>query len=341
MSAALGFPMPTSLIVDDKGGGSSSYAKFIAAPFQAGFGHTLGNSLRRVLLSSLEGAAICSVRIDGAAHEFQTLPHVVEDVTEIVLNLKRVRLNLFSDTDKTLEIRKDTAGVVTAADIITDGTVEVLNPEQVICTLDADAPFRAEVDIIKGKGYLPAEKVAPFQTIGTIPVDCLFSPVTRVNYQVGAARVGEETEMDSLELEVWTDGRIAPTEAVQQAARILRDHLNVFIGGQTAERDVKDMMSGEELKLFKTLMQDVEVLDLSVRAMNCLNNANIKLIGELVTKTESRMLKYRNFGKKSLDEIKEKIEKLNLGLGMQLSETLEGALEEESVKVRADEQEEK
>ena len=207
--------------------------------------------------------------------------------------------------------------------------------------MDKDVPFHAEIDIRKGKGYLPAERVSSQQVIGTIPVDCLFSPVTRVNYQVGAARVGEETEMDSLELEVWTDGRITPADAVEQAAKILRDHLQVFVGGQSNERDVKDLMSEEELKLFKVLIQDVEVLDLSVRAMNCLNNANIKLIGELVTKTESRMLKYRNFGKKSLDEIKEKIEKLNLGLGMQLSETLESALEEESAKVRADEQEEK
>ncbi len=341
MSAASEFPMPTSLVVEDGGKDSNTYAKFIAAPFQSGFGHTLGNSLRRVLLSSLEGAAICAVRIDGAAHEFQTLPHVVEDVTEIVLNLKCVRLNLFSDQEKTLEIRKNTAGPVTAGDIVTDGTVEVLNPDQLICTLDKDVPFHAEIDIRKGKGYLPAERVSSQQVIGTIPVDCLFSPVTRVNYQVGAARVGEETEMDSLELEVWTDGRITPADAVEQAAKILRDHLQVFVGGQSNERDVKDLMSEEELKLFKVLIQDVEVLDLSVRAMNCLNNANIKLIGELVTKTESRMLKYRNFGKKSLDEIKEKIEKLNLGLGMQLSETLESALEEESAKVRADEQEEK
>lgn len=341
MTAVSGFPMPNSLIVDEAYGSSDTYAKFIAAPFQSGFGHTLGNSLRRVLLSSLEGAAICAVRIEGAAHEFQTLPHVVEDVTEIVLNLKSVRLNLFSEVTKTLEIRKDTAGPVTAADIVTDGTVEILNPEQIICTLDADKPFRAEIDLIKGKGYLPAERVMASQIIGTIPVDCLFSPVTRVNYQVGAARVGEETEMDSLELEVWTDGRITPIEAVEQAARILRDHLQVFIGGQTTEKNVKEMMSEDELKLYKLLAQDVEVLDLSVRAMNCLNNANIKLIGELCTKSESRMLKYRNFGRKSLDEIKEKIEKLGLGLGIQLSETLENALEEDSIRARSDEQEEK
>ena len=304
MTAAIGFPMPKALAVDESTA-TATYAKFIAAPFQSGFGHTLGNSLRRVLLSSLEGAAISAVRIDGASHEFDELENVVEDVTEIVLNLKCVRLNLHSDSVKTLEIRKDKAGPVTAADIICDSTVEVLNPDQIICTLDKSVPFRAEIEVIRGKGYLPAEKSTVQRAIGTIPVDCLFSPVTRVNYQVGAARVGEETEMDSLELEIWTDGRIKPQDALEAAARILRDHQQPFLGGQVAEKDVMSMMNEEELKLFKQLSQDVDVLDLSVRAMNCLNSADIRLIGELCTKTEQRMLKYRNFGKKSLDEIKE------------------------------------
>ena len=298
MTAAIGFPMPKSIIVDDASS-TENYAKFIAAPFQRGYGHTLGNSLRRVLLSSLEGAAICSVRIDGAKHEFDALDNVLEDVTEIVLNLKCVRLNLHADGPKTLEIRKDKAGAVTAADIVCDSTVEVLNPEQPICTLDKSLPFRAEIEVIKGKGYLPAEKNTAPRAIGTIPVDCLFSPVTRVNYQVGAARVGEETEMDSLELEIWTDGRITPQAALEEAARILRDHLQPFMGNQVVEKDV--VLTEEESKMFKLLSHDVEILDLSVRAMNCLNSANIKLIGELCTKSESRMLKYRNFGNKSLD----------------------------------------
>ena len=220
MTAAIGFPMPKSIVVDEANV-TENYAKFIASPFQSGFGHTLGNSLRRVLLSSLEGAAICSVRIDGAKHEFDAVDNVIEDVAELILNLKCVRLNLHAEGPKTLEIRKDKAGKVTAADIVCDTTVEVLNPEQVICTLDKDKPFRAEIEVIKGKGYVPAEKSIPARTIGTIPVDCLFSPVTRVNYQVGAARVGEETEMDSLELEIWTDGRIAPQAALEEAARIL------------------------------------------------------------------------------------------------------------------------
>lgn len=340
MTPANGFPMPKSLVmVEDTA--TPTYAKFIAAPFQSGFGHTLGNSLRRVLLSSLRGAAIAAVRIDGVKHEFDALDNVIEDITEIVLNLKCVRLNLHSEGSKTLEIRKDKAGPVTAANICCDSTVEVLNPDQVICTLDKNRPFRAEIEVVSGKGYLPAERSTIERTVGTIPVDCLFSPVTRVNYQVGAARVGEETEMDSLELEIWTDGRIAPKAALEEAAAILKEHLSVFMGGQVEEKDVISMMTEDELKLFKQLSQDVDVLDLSVRAMNCLNSANIKLIGELCTKTESRMLKFRNFGKKSLDEIKEKIEKLGLMLGMSLSDTLTAALEKESNRVRAENEENK
>ena len=332
------FPMPKSIVVDEKTM-TDTYAKFVAQPFQRGYGHTLGNSLRRVLLSSLEGAAICSVRIDGVKHEFGSLENVVEDVTEIVLNLKKVRLNLHAEGPKLLEIRKDKAGPVTAANIICDSTVEVLNPDQLICTLDKAFPFRAEIEVITGKGYLPAEKNTTARTIGTIPVDCLFSPVTWVNYQVGAARVGEETEMDSLTIEIYTDGRISPRNALEEAARILRDHLQPFMGAQVVPPGRE--LTPEEEKLFKLLSHDVETLDLSVRAMNCLNSANIKLISELCTKTESRMLKYRNFGKKSLDEIKEKVEKLGLELGMSLSDRLMAALEAESARVRAEEEEKK
>jgi len=336
MNSSIGFPMPKSIVVDEATE-TPTYAKFTAQPFQRGYGHTLGNSLRRVLLSSLDGAAISSVRIDGAKHEFDSLENVVEDITEIVLNLKCVKLNLHADGPKTLEITKDKAGPVTAADIICDATVEVLNPEQLICTLDKDKKFHATIEVISGRGYLPAEDNSAPRTIGTIPVDCLFSPVTRVNYQVGAVRVGEETEMNSLEIEIWTDGRVTPRNALEEAARILRDHLQPFMGSQMPEKNI--ILTPEEEKLFKLLSQDVEVLDLSVRAMNCLNSANIKLVFELCNKTESRMLKYRNFGKKSLDEIKEKIEKLGLGLGMVLSERLLSALEAEAARVRADAEE--
>ena len=336
MNSSIGFPMPKSIVVDEATE-TPTYAKFTAQPFQRGFGHTLGNALRRVLLSSLDGTAICSVRIDDAKHEFDSLENVVEDVTEIVLNLKCVKLNLYSAGPKTLEITKDKAGPVTAGDIVCDSTVEVLNPEQIICTLDKDKKFHAVIEVITGRGYLPAEESNAPRTIGTIPVDCIFSPVTHVNYQVGAARVGEETEMDSLELEIWTDGRITPRNALEEAARILRDHLQPFMDSQVPEKNV--VLNDEEEKLFKLLAQDVEVLDLSVRAMNCLNSANIKLVFELCNKTESRMLKYRNFGKKSLDEIKEKIEKLGLEVGMTLSDRLLSALEAEAVRVRADAEE--
>ena len=339
MTSLIGFPMPESIVIDESTA-SETYCKFTAAPLQSGFGHTLGNALRRVLLSSMEGAAICAVRIDGAKHEFDSLDCVVEDVTEIVLNLKKVHLNLIGAASKTLEIKKDKAGAVTAADIVCDGTVEVLNPDQLICTLDKDAPFHAEIEVIRGKGYLPAEKSSVPRTIGTIPVDCLFSPVTRVNYQIGSARVGEETEMDSLVIEIWTDGRIAPKEALERSAQILREHLQVFLSGDECKKD-NVALPEHELKLFRVLAQDVEVLDLSVRAMNCLNSANIKLIGELCNKTESRMLKYRNFGKKSLDEIKEKIEKIGLSLGMTYSENISAALERESEKARIDNEENK
>ena len=340
MAAASGFPMPQSLVIDEKTA-TDKYSHFVAAPFQSGYGHTIGNALRRVLLSSLEGSAISAVRIDGVSHEFTTLPNVVEDVTEIILNLKRIKLNLHADPPKTLEIRKAKAGPVTAADIVSDGTVEILNPEQTICTLDKDIPFRAEIEISKGRGWVPAEKnKRPDHPLGTILVDCLFSPVTHVRYQIGQARVGEETEMDSLIIEVWTDGRVTPKEAVEKASKILKDHLKPFLGSQMAEEDALASISEEEQKLFKLLSQDVEALDLSVRAMNCLNNANIKLLGELCTKTESRMLKYRNFGKKSLDEIKEKLADLGLALGMGFSDELNNAINAEAERAKAAKKEE-
>jgi DNA-directed RNA polymerase subunit alpha len=331
--------MPQGLEIDESSA-NEKYARFTAAPFQSGFGHTLGNSLRRVLLSSLDGAAVSAVRIDGVAHEFASVDGVVEDVTEIILNLKRIKLILHGEP-KTLEIRKNKAGVVTGADIITDGTVEIINPSQPVCTLDKDISFRAEIEISRGRGYRPAEKNKdPNHPLGTIPIDCLFSPVERVRYQVGAARVGEETEMDSLILEIWTDGRMLPEDAIEKAAKIMKDHLRPFLGSQAGEEDVVAQISEEDQKLFKILSQDVDSLDLSVRAMNCLNNANIRLIGELCLKTETRMLKYRNFGKKSLDEIKEKLHSMDLGLGMSFSEEIATAVETEADKVKAEGEEE-
>ena len=335
-TTATGFPMPKAIAVEESSK-TATYAKFIAAPFQSGYGQTLGNSLRRVLLSSLEGAAICAVRIDGVSHEFDKLDHVIEDITDIVLNLKCIRLNLYGATSKTLEISKDKAGTVTAADIRTDNSVEVLNPEQVICTLDKSVPFRAEIDVISGRGYLPSEMSPVPRTIGTIPVDCIFSPVKRVNYHVSATRVGEATEMDSLELEIWTDGRLTPEKALENAAHILNDHLQPFLGGQAPGPGPEP--TPVQLQLIKLLTQDIDVLELSVRAMNCLNSADIRLVGELCTKTEQRMLKFRNFGKKSLEEIKEKMEKFNLELGMTFSDAVINALDAKSQQIRAEKEE--
>jgi DNA-directed RNA polymerase subunit alpha len=342
MSAVQNFPLPKSIEMD-KDTATTTYAKFTAAPFQTGFGHTIGNALRRVLLSSLDGAAVSAVKIDGAPHEFATLAGVAQDVTEIVLNLKKVRFEWGSDTAmKSFVIQKDGAGPVTAADIAVDGTVSIINPDLVICEMTEKGTFRADVEVSRGRGYVPAEKnKRADHPLGTIPVDSLFSPVSRVKYEVGAARVGEETEMDSLTLEIWTDGRVEPKDALEKGAKILQDHLRPFFGSQAGEDNILDSLSDEEKELYKLFTQPVENIELSVRAQNCLNNAGIKLIGELCQKTEAKMLKYRNFGQKSLDEIQEKLEGMNLALGMAISEELATLVETESEKLRKAEKEEK
>ena len=340
MGLSYDFPIPQKIEIDELTV-SSTYAKFTAAPFQSGFGHTIGNSLRRVLLSSLKGAAISSVKIDGVSHEFATVPKVVEDVTEIVLNLKKILVVANTDLPKVLEIRKDTVGPVTGADIVTDGTIEVLNKDQIICTLDKKTNFRAEIEIVEGRGYRSSDKNKKDDSvIGTIPIDCLFSPVRRVRYQIGAARLGEETEMDSLILEIWTDGRITPEDALEKGAKILKEHLRPFLG-QNEMQQLDELISDDEKPLYKLIVQDVEAMNLSVRSQNCLNNANINLIGELCIKPESKMLKYKNFGKKSLDEIIAKLESLGLSLGMTFSETVNDALQSEIDKAKAGEETEK
>src|SRR3989442_1302193 len=295
-------------------------AKFSAEPFEAGYGHRVGNSLRRVLLSSLEGAAIPAVKINGAQHEFATLPGVVEDVTDIVLNLKKVKFKAEDHEPKKLSLTVNKEGEVTAGDIQEVAGYEVLNPKLVICTLDKKHKFDAELEVRVGRGFATGEEnKRTDQPIGLIPIDSIFSPVTRVKYAVENTRVGQRTDYDKLILEIWTDGRVTPDDALLQASAILRHHLDIFVhyNEEVIEFDQTPAgVSEENIKLKKLLNMSVNEIELSVRAANCLNNANITSVGQLAQKTESEMLKYRNFGKKSLNEIKDKLTALGLGLGM-------------------------
>ena len=319
------FELPNKLTKVEEGS-TPTYAKFIAEPFEAGYGHTIGNSLRRVLLSSIEGAAISSIKIDGVSHEFQSIDGVVEDVTDIVLNLKKVLIVSHKREPLTLQIKVSKSGPVTAADIQADANITIINPEQVICTLDSKKTFEAEIEIKTGRGYCPGENnKKEDQAIGVIAIDSLFSPVRLVRYAVENTRVGQITDYDKLVLEVWTDGRITPDDALKQSASILKHHLDVFdrVSPEAYEfESVAAEVSEEQNKLRKLLNMSVNEIELSVRAANCLNNANITTVGELAMKTEQEMLKYRNFGKKSLNEIKEKLEALGLSLGMKFDERL-------------------
>ena len=319
------FELPSKLTKVEEGS-SPTYAKFIAEPFEAGYGHTIGNSLRRVLLSSIEGAAIASIKIEGVNHEFQSIDNVVEDVTDIVLNLKKILIVSAKREPVTLLIKAHKAGPVTAADIQPDANITIINPEQVICTLDSKRTFNAEIEIKTGRGYHPGEaNKKEDQAIGVISIDSLFSPVRLVKYSVEATRVGQITDYDKLVLEIWTDGRITPDDALKQSASILKHHLDVFdrVSEESFEFESQQSeVSEEQNKLRKLLNMSVNEIELSVRAANCLNNANITTVGQLAMKTEQEMLKYRNFGKKSLNEIKEKLEALGLSLGMKFDERL-------------------
>jgi len=299
---------------------TETYAKFVAEPFETGYGHTIGNSVRRVLLSSLEGAAITSMKVDGAMHEFATIDGVVEDVTDIVLNLKKVKFKAHSRDEQTLLLSVNKDGPVTAADIQLNQNVELVNPDQPICTLDKKKKFEMELAVKIGRGFCPSdENKKPGQAIGVVAIDSLFSPVTRVRYAVEAARVGQRTDYDRLILEIWTDGRISPDDALTQASAILQHHLDVFVGydkNAVEFEEAVDKQDEEKTKMKKLLNMSVNEIELSVRAANCLNNANITTVGQLAMKTEQEMLKYRNFGKKSLNEIKEKLQALGLSLGM-------------------------
>ena len=305
---------------------SDIYAQFVAEPFETGYGHTLGNAIRRVLLSSIEGAAITSIKIDGVQHEFQSIEGVLEDVTDIVLNLKKVLISCEKKDPVQLILDVDKEGAIVAGDIQEVSDVSILNPDQIICHLDKKMRFYAEITVEVGRGFATGDdNKEEGQAIGVIPIDSLFSPIRLVKYSVENTRVGQMTDFDKLILEVTTDGRITPDDAVKHAASILKHHLDVFdeVSNEEVEFESENKeISEEQNRLRKLLNMSVNEIELSVRAANCLNNANITTVGELAMKGEQEMLKYRNFGKKSLNEIKAKLEQLGLSLGMQIDERL-------------------
>jgi len=297
------------------------YGKFTAEPFERGFGITIGNSLRRILLSSLQGAAITSVKIDGVLHEFSAIPGAKEDITEIILNLKEVRLKLHTEGPKTIRVKAEGPRVLKAGDMITGDAVEILNPDHYLATLSRDGKLSMEMVVKVGRGYVPAERnKEENQPIGTIPMDAIFSPIRKVNYTVTNARVGQITDYDKLTMEVWTDGSLNPEEAVAHAAKILKDQLSIFITFEEEEETEVSYSEDEEEKeaVNENLLRSVDELELSVRSANCLKHANIRLIGDLVQKTEAEILATKNFGRKSLNEIKEILSEMGLSLGMKL-----------------------
>lgn len=294
---------------------NDKYGRFVIEPLERGYGITLGNSLRRMLLSSLPGAAVTSVKIEGVLHEFSTIPGVVEDTTDIILNIKSLALKLHSEEPRVIRIEADDEGVVTAGDIITGTDVEVLNPELVIATVEKGGRLFIEMTVEKGRGYVSADKnKSEDQPIGIIPVDSLFSPIHRVNYKVENTRVGKITDYDKLTLEVWTDGSIAPDEAVSSAAKILIEHMRLFLGLTERVSDEVTMVEKEEDTKDRLMDMSIEELDLSVRSYNCLKRAGINTVAELLQRSEEDMMKVRNLGKKSLEEVTQKLQELGLGL---------------------------
>ena len=313
------FEMPKKLECDDKSF-TSQYGKFVAEPFERGFGSTIGNSLRRVLISSIEGTAVTSVKIDGVLHEFSTIPGVLEDVPLIILNIKQLVLRSHSRTPKILHLKASKKGLVTAKDIVTDDTVEVINQDLHIATLTKNTTFSMELEIGKGRGYVPAERnKKENQAIGVIPIDSIFAPVRRVNFYVEDTRVGQMTDYDKLIMEIWTNGSMDPKETLLYASHILQRHLDVFgkLGQVEIEEDAKEE-SEEDKEFLEKLKLPVSELELSVRSNNCLREAHIKIIGDIVKRTEQEMLQYRNFGKKSLTEIKEVLKDMGFSFGMEM-----------------------
>jgi len=298
---------------------TDTYGKFYAEPFERGFGTTLGNSLRRVLLSSLQGAAISSVRIKGVLHEFSTIPGVTEDVTDIILNLKGVLLCLHGNESRNVRIVKKGAGAITAGDIITDSHVEILNPEHHIATCSQEADVEMDMVVALGKGYVPAERNRDEKApVGTIPIDSIFSPIKKVNFTVTNARVGQITDYDKLTIEIFSDASVRPDDALSYAAKIIKEQLQIFINFDEEAEPAEEEVSESTGKINENLYRSVDELELSVRSANCLKNANIRLIGDLVQRSEAEMLKTQNFGRKSLNEIKDILNEMGLTLGMKL-----------------------
>ncbi|MBC7419942.1 MAG: DNA-directed RNA polymerase subunit alpha [Bdellovibrio sp.] len=297
---------------------SYEYAKFVVRPLERGFGVTLGNSLRRILLSSMMGSAVTAVKFDGVLHEFSTLPDVLEDVSDIILNLKQIRFRQFNSETLTLKISKKGPGVVTAADIITSDKIEILNPHQHIATLGNNGNFNADLIVSYGRGYAPVETAASDLGVGFIGVDALHSPIRKVNYSVSNARVGQRTDYDALSLEVWTDGSLKPEESISLASKILKEQLQIFLTFDESLEPSDEIRAMGSSSLNENLFRSVDDLELSVRSANCLKNANIRFIGELVVRSEAEMLKTKNFGRKSLNEIKEILSEMGLGLGMKI-----------------------
>lgn len=313
------FAMPKRVECDEKTL-TPFYGKFIAEPFERGYGTTIANALRRVLLSSIEGSAVTAIKIDGVLHEFSSIPGVIEDVPEIILNIKKLVLRSHAEGPKTITIKADKKGPVLAKDITADETIEIINPDLVICNISKPAKLHIEMEVGKGKGYLPAERnKKEDQSIGVIPIDSIFSPVARINYWVENTRVGQMTDYDKVILEIWTNGAIDPKDALTRAAAVFQNHLNVFISSDGAIEEEETLeATHEDMELWNKLKQPVSDLELSVRSTNCLRGANIRTIADLVQKGEPEMLKYRNFGKKSLAEIQVMLKSMGLSLGMNL-----------------------
>jgi DNA-directed RNA polymerase subunit alpha len=298
---------------------SPTYGHFYAQPFERGFGTTIGNALRRVLLASIEGAAITAVKIEGVLHEFTPIPNVTEDATNIIMNLKQIPMRLNVDHSKTIYLESDQPGDVTSGNIIPDADIEILDPNIHIATLGDGGKLKIEMRIKKGRGYIQAdENFEEDLPIGYIPLDSVHSPIKRVNYSVEAARLGQTTDFDKLILDVWTNGCIAPQDAIAQAAKIVKDHMFIFINFEEQPEEEEEEVDRDAERMYENLKRSVEELELSVRSYNCLKNADIKTIGELVQKTEAEMLKTKNFGRKSLNEIKEILSEMGLSFGMKL-----------------------